>query len=270
MLSASIRSFSTVSGKPKVAVIGAGWGGFGFAKNINKKMYDVTLISPRNHFLMTPLLPSAAVGTIEFRAIQEPVRTIKGLKYFQAECKDIDLDKKVLTCEEYFTKNIYTEEYDYLMLAPGMRSRTFKTPGLSEENHVFFLKNLWDARRIRNRANECFERASNPKIDPGERKRLLTFIIVGGGPTSVEFAGELHDLCAKDLKRWYPELVDEVSIKIVEPAPELLGNFSAELKKYVMSRYRKYNMDIMTGTACSGIERFDGHKTRAIFSNGQI
>ena len=63
------RSFTTYSGKPRVAIIGAGWGGFGFAKNINKKMYDVTLISPRNHFLMTPLLPSAAVGTIEFRAI---------------------------------------------------------------------------------------------------------------------------------------------------------------------------------------------------------
>ena len=262
------RSFTTYSGKPRVAIIGAGWGGFGFAKNINKKMYDVTLISPRNHFLMTPLLPSAAVGTIEFRAIQEPVRTIKGMKYYQAECTEIDLEKKVLTCEEYFTKAVTTEEYDYLMLAPGMRSRTFKTPGLTEDNHVYFLKNLWDARKIRNRANECFERASNHHISPNERKRLLTFIIVGGGPTSVEFAGELHDLCAKDLKRWYPELVNEVSIKIVEPAPELLGNFSTELKKYVMRRYQKYNMDILTGTACSAIERFEEHKTRAVFSNG--
>ena len=67
------RTFSTMgyeaSGKPKVAVIGAGWGGFGFAKNINKKLYDVTVISPRNHFVMTPLLPSAAVGSLEFRCI---------------------------------------------------------------------------------------------------------------------------------------------------------------------------------------------------------
>ena len=78
------------------------------------------------------------------------------------------------------------------MIACGMRSRTFKTPGLSEENHVYFLKNLWDARKIRARIGECFERASNPHIALDERKRLLTFVIVGGGPTSVEFAGELH------------------------------------------------------------------------------
>ena len=94
------------------------------------------------------------------------------------------------------------------MLAPGMRSRTFNTQGLNKENHVYFLKNLWHARHIRNRIGECFERASNPHISANERKRLLTFIIVGGGPTSVEFAGELHDLCAKDVKRWYPELVN--------------------------------------------------------------
>ena len=65
----SKRAFAANAGKPKVAVIGAGWGGFGFAKNINKSMYDVTLVSPRNHFLMTPLLPSAAVGSLEFRCI---------------------------------------------------------------------------------------------------------------------------------------------------------------------------------------------------------
>ena len=86
-------------------MIGAGWGGFGFAKGIDKSMYDVTLISPRNHFLMTPLLPSAAVGSLEFRCIQEPVRTIKNLSYHQANCTEIDLEKRELTCRNYFTSD---------------------------------------------------------------------------------------------------------------------------------------------------------------------
>jgi NADH dehydrogenase FAD-containing subunit len=87
-----------------------------------------------------------------------------------------------------------------------MRNRTFKTPGLSEENHVFFMKNLWDARRVRSRLLECFERASNPVLAADEVKRLLTFVIVGGGPTSVEFAGELANFAARDAKAWYPDL----------------------------------------------------------------
>ena len=160
----SKRAFAANAGKPKVAVIGAGWGGFGFAKNINKSMYDVTLVSPRNHFLMTPLLPSAAVGSLEFRCIQEPVRTIKNLKYLQAACIDIDLEKKELKCEDFFTQAPFTHEYDYLMIACGMRSRTFETKGLNEDNHVYFLKNLWDARKVRARLVECFERASSPYI----------------------------------------------------------------------------------------------------------
>ena len=120
------------------------------------------------------------------------MRTIRNMQYLQATCLDIDLEKKEMKCANYFTDEQFTHGYDYLMIACGMRSRTFKTPGLNEENHVFFLKNLWDARNVRSRLGECFERASSPYIAPDERKRLLTFIIVGGGPTSVEFAGELH------------------------------------------------------------------------------
>ena len=78
------------------------------------------------------------------------------------------------------------------MIACGMKSRTFKTPGLTEQNNCFFLKNLWDARNIRATLIKNFERAANPNISQAERRRLLTVLIVGGGPTSVEFAGELN------------------------------------------------------------------------------
>ena len=92
------------------------------------------------------------------------------------------------------------------MIGCGMRSRTFKTPGLSEKNNCFFLKNLWDARNIRKTLIKNFERASNPALSHAERRCLLTVLIVGGGPTSVEFAGELNQFVKGDIKRWFPDL----------------------------------------------------------------
>ena len=77
--------------KKKVVILGCGWGGFNFANKLNRSMYDAYLISPRNHFIFTPMLASAAVGTLEFRCIQEPVRKIKGLTYYQAKARELDL-----------------------------------------------------------------------------------------------------------------------------------------------------------------------------------
>ena len=80
----SIRCFGNVFQRPRVVILGSGWAGNTLARRLQKKKFDVRMISPSNHFLFTPLLPSTAVGTLEFRAIQEPVRTIPGLKYYQA------------------------------------------------------------------------------------------------------------------------------------------------------------------------------------------
>ncbi len=84
------------------------------------------MISPANHFLFTPLLPSTAVGTLEFRAIQEPVRTIEGLdKYYQAKATNIDLDGGKVTCEDSYSRSVFEVPYDYLCVAGGMKSNTF-------------------------------------------------------------------------------------------------------------------------------------------------
>ena len=78
-------------------------------------------------------------------------------------------------------------------MANGTHTNTFNTPGVEQgKNNVYFLKDLWDARQIRNRILECFERASYPSVTLEEKKRLLHFVIVGGGPINVEFAGELY------------------------------------------------------------------------------
>ena len=79
---------------------------------------------------------------------------------------------------------------------------------------------------MRNRIIECFERASNNNISEAERSRLLTFLVVGGGPTSIEFASELHDFLTVDVSRWYPEHINRTSVIVVEAGKHLLGIFT--------------------------------------------
>eukprot|EP00904_Undaria_pinnatifida_P001579 jgi/Undpi1/11421/HiC_scaffold_30.g13718.m1 len=205
-----ISSNAAAERRQKLVILGTGWGGFRLAREVNKERYDVTVVSPRNHFLFTPLLPSTTVGTLEFRCIQEPVRTIKGLHYLQAHCTGVDFVSKSLRCREVFKGTEHDLEYDYLVIATGAKNNTFDVPGVSEENNVFFLKQLGDARNIRNRLLECFERAASPYISDKERTRLLSFVVVGGGPTSIEYAAELHDFLTTDVKRWYPDLLNKV------------------------------------------------------------
>ena len=85
--------------KPRVVVLGSGWAGNRLARMLNKELYDVSIVSPANHFLVTPLLPQTAVGTLEARNVQENVRTIDGLhKYYQAKAVDLDVQSQVLEC----------------------------------------------------------------------------------------------------------------------------------------------------------------------------
>lgn len=107
-------------------------------------------------------------------------------------------------------------------------TNTFNTPGVEYgKNNVYFLKDLAHARAIRGRILECFERASYPGVTQEERRKLLSFVIVGGGPISVEFAGELHSFVSKDVSRWYPELKDLVKVHLIEASDHLLGPFNS-------------------------------------------
>ena len=139
--------------RQKIVVVGAGWSGYRVARDLDKKLFDVAVVSPRNHFLFTPLLPSTAVGTLEFRAIQEPVRTIPDIHYYQAFVESIDVQKGSVKCKDAFKveSHQFSLEYDALILAPGSETNTFGVPGVTNNENVFFLKQLTDSRSIRNR-----------------------------------------------------------------------------------------------------------------------
>ena len=245
------RGFSSASplSKSHVVIIGGGWAGFRVASDLDKSKFNVTLISPRNHFLFTPLLPSTAVGTLEFRCIEEPIRTIRNLTYYQASADSIDFESRQVRCTGAFKEaNSFDVRFDKLIIAVGAETNTFNIEGVETSPHVYFLKQLSHARAIRNRLIECFERASSPGASEAEKRQLLTFIIVGGGPTSIEFAAEVYDFLRADVSKWYPDLFPLVQVKIVEAGSSILGSFASSLVTYVEQLFRNRNVQVLTNT----------------------
>ena len=216
-------NFSTESstrrenGKEKVVILGSGWAGYEVAMHLDPKLFDVTLVSPANHKVFTPMLPSSATGYMDFQSISNPVRTLKGVRYQQAKARNIDFDARVVTCSDVFKNHEFAVHYDRLVVAVGCKTNTFNTPGVAERegDYVFFLKHLRHAAMIKNRIIECFERADIPGVSDAEKQRLLSFVVVGGGPTSCEFAADLHDFVQNDISKVYSDLMPHFSLSVV-------------------------------------------------------
>lgn len=231
--------------KPCLVILGTGFAGFSIIKSVNTDFFDVTVVSPRNHFIFTPLLPSTTVGTIEFRSIIESVRRARPeIRYYQASCTSLDLKKRVVRCRGELDGKEFGVPYDLLVIAVGAVSNTFNVPGVRQ--HALFLKDLADARRIRQRIIECLEQAASPTATEKERKRLLHFVVVGGGPTGVEFAAEMHDFLTEDLKEPYAGLIQDLRITLLEAGEHILNTFDAALSDYALRLFRRQRIEVRT------------------------
>lgn len=239
--------------KPKLIILGSGFASFSTLKGINTSLYDVIVVSPRNHFIFTPLLPSTTVGTIEFRSIIEPIRSAKdNITYFQANCTAIDTEQNMIHCKSALDGNKFSLSFDMLIIGVGAISNTFGIEGV--EKYGLFLKELTDARAIRQRIIENFERASTPNLPLDDRKQLLHFIIVGGGPTGVEFAAELHDFVTEDLVSSYPDMTKFVEITLLEAGNALLSTFDAALSEYTIKIFRRQKIAVRLQAQVAKVE----------------
>jgi NADH:ubiquinone reductase (non-electrogenic) len=240
--------------KQKLIILGSGFASFSTLKGIDTDLYDVFVVSPRNHFIFTPLLPSTTVGTIEFRSIIEPIRSAKDhITYYQAYCTAIDTQKNTIECKGALDGNEFTLPYDTLMIGVGAVSNTFGITGVEE--YGLFLKELTDARAIRQRIIENFERASTPNLQFEERKRLLHFVVVGGGPTGVEFAAELHDFMTEDLVDSYSSVLADVSITLFEAGDALLNSFDAALSEYTIRIFQRQKISVRLQAQVATVEQ---------------
>lgn len=228
--------------KQNLVILGGGWGGFRLLKGIDLNKYNVFVVTPRNHFLFTPLLPGSAAGTVEFRSIIEPLRRARvhpDYHFFEASCEEIDTANQTVDCSPLNKGDPhFTLKYDKLVVAVGCDVNTFNIPGVKE--HSYFMKELGDARRVRSKLIENFERASNPNTPVHLKEQLLHIVVVGAGPTGVELSAEIHDLITQDLRRYFPpETIVDVRMTILEASETLLGAFDSTLQKQTMKVFMR-------------------------------
>ncbi|XP_031496055.1 internal alternative NAD(P)H-ubiquinone oxidoreductase A1, mitochondrial-like [Nymphaea colorata] len=243
--------------KPRIVVLGSGWGACRFLKGVDTKIYDVVCISPRNHMVFTPLLASTCVGTLEFRSVAEPVNRIQtalakepNSYFFLAKCTGLDADKHEVFCETVSGNELPHEPYkfrvayDKLVIASGAEPLTFNIDGVKE--HAIFLREVHHAQEIRRKLLSNLMLSENPGLSDEERKRLLHCVVIGGGPTGVEFSGELSDFIMKDVRERYSHVKDHIHVTLIE-ANEILSSFDVRLRQYATRHLRKSGVQLVRG-----------------------
>merc|ERR1719277_2594992 len=128
-------------------------------------------------------------------------------------------------------------DYDILVYTVGAEPNDFNCPGVKE--HAFLFKEVQDARNIRNKISDVFEKASLPMVTPEERKKFLSFVIVGGGPTGVEVAADLADFIRDDVGKLYPKLTDEVSIRLINTGDHLLSTYDQGISDDTLKNFQE-------------------------------
>lgn len=185
----------------------------------------------------------------------EPIRNIlrhkkATVRYYEAEATKIDaVNKKIYIKDNSDIKgeSMNSEiDFDMLVVGVGAENATFGIPGVRE--HSCFLKEVGDAQRIRKQIMDCVETAMFKDQSEEEMRRLLHMVVVGGGPTGVEFAGELQDFFENDLLKWIPGIKDYFHVTLVEALPNVLPMFSKQLIDYTESSFKQEHIDIRTKT----------------------
>src|ERR1700753_3808471 len=178
--------------RPRLLVLGCGFGAYSLLSSLRRKSWDVTLLSPRNYFLFTPLLPSAVTGGVEVRSILEPVRRrMRDVRLVEGWAEGVDWAAKEVAGRGVIGGESFRLGFDHLVLAVGAAVGTYGIPGAE---HALHLATVDDAQAIRRRILEQFAAAEVPGLSADQVKERLTFLVCGGGPTGVEVAAEIHDL----------------------------------------------------------------------------
>jgi NADH:ubiquinone reductase (H+-translocating) len=246
----------SVSKKPRLVILGTGWAATSILKTLKPSQFDTIVISPSNYFLFTPLLPGATTGTVEYRSLLESARKIckrSKSQYVNGSCRDIDLESKTVSVKD--NDGLFCDiQYDKLVIALGARNATYEIPGVKE--HVNFCKSITDARKIREKIITRFDQANFPSISEQEKQRLMTFVIVGGGPTGVEFAAELHDFLNKELIQHFPDLVKRyVRVILIQGADHVLNTFDQAISSYTEDRFQRQKIQVVTNAFVTLVEQ---------------
>jgi len=251
--------------KKQIVILGGGFGGVYALKYLhkffhNKKKVKLVLVNKKNYFIFTPLLHEVATGGVSIDDALEPIREIIrccDFDFIHGEVEKIDLENKVVYVKKSQTiadwtqtnadnnlpqsKENYNVNYDYLVIALGSKTNYYNISGAKE--YTFSLKTIDDAIRLKNRFVHMFELAS---LYSEKSQKYLTFVIVGGGATGVELAGEMSDLFYKTFSKLYsPALISQVKIILIEKGKELIPQFSPKLRLKALERLKKLKVEVL-------------------------
>ncbi|MEX1155449.1 NAD(P)/FAD-dependent oxidoreductase [Parvibaculum sp.] len=244
------------SGRPRVVILGAGFGGLMAAKSLGRAPVDVTLIDRQNYHLFQPLLYQVATATLSPADIAVPIRSTfrdqKNTRVLLGEVETVDRAARAVVLAD--GRHV---PYDYLLVATGARHAYF---GHDEwEPFAPGLKKIDDATEIRRRILLAFEKAET-ETDPEARRNLLTFVIVGGGPTGVEMAGAIIELARKTLVSDFRHIdPSSARVLLIEAGPRLLPAFAETLSAFAQASLTRKGVEVKLGeavTRCSaaGVE----------------
>jgi NADH dehydrogenase len=240
-----------VSPRPRVVIVGAGFGGLTLARKLRSVPVDVTLLDRHNYHQFSPLIYQVATALLDPGEVAQPVRKlIRGVRncdFRLGDVTSIDLDSRRVATS-------YGElPYEYLVLATGSVSNYFGNRSMQARS--FGLKDLADALAIRNRTLARFER-SRWVESPEERRQMLTFAVIGGGPTGVEFAGALSELIRLVFRKdFHGEDLSESRVVLIEGSDRLLGTFDRELGEKARRSLEKKNVEVWLGALVREVRR---------------
>jgi NADH dehydrogenase len=251
--------------RPRVVIIGGGFGGIAAAHALRRAQVDITLIDRTNHFIFQPLLYQVATAALAPSDITAPIRWVlrsqKNTEVLMAEAREIDTERRVVRVDD----DLRELAYDYLILAPGSRHSYF---GHDEwEPYAPGLKAIEDASEIRRRFLLAYEIAEKSE-DPKEQEECLTFVIVGGGPTGVELSGAIPFIAKKALVAEFRRVdTRRTKVILVEAGPRILPSFPEGLAQRAARDLTDLGVEVRVNSYVTKVERdgvwIGGEKIRA-------
>jgi len=237
-------------GRPRVVVVGAGFGGLNVAAKLAHADVDVVVLDRHNYHGFWPLLYQVATAGLEPASIAYPARAIlrkyPNTHFLMTEVSGVDFEHKLVLSGDQALP------YDYLVLAAGSANNYFGDAALAK--NTFGMKDLDEAEQLRNQILRAFERAVN-EPDPAVRAALLTFVIVGGGPTGVELSGAFAELIRHVLRKDYPMLdMSQARVLLVEAGDRILVSFPERLQRSARKRLEKMGVEVKLHTAVAAVE----------------
>jgi NADH dehydrogenase len=237
--------------RPRVVIIGAGFGGLECARALARSPVDITLLDRHNHHLFQPLLYQVATAALSPGDIAWPVRSVfrrrPNVTVLMAGVTGVDTAARLVRTAEGMEI-----PYDTLVLATGATHSYFGHD--SWARHAPGLKTIEDATAIRRRLLLAFERAEQA-TNPDLRRRLLTFVVIGGGPTGVELAGAMVELAraavAGEFRRFDPR---DARVVLIEAGPRILPSFPEDLARYAHRALERMGVQVLTATRVTGVD----------------